>query len=93
MEACETGTMLVKRAFSYELDPTNKQRASLFKAAGTARLAWNWGLQEYIRGYNEKEGASRFTNALELHIRLNRLKETDYPWMNDVSKCVPQEAP
>jgi IS605 OrfB family transposase len=30
--------------------------------------------------------------AIDLHRELNKLKQTDYPWMYEVSKCAPQEA-
>jgi putative transposase len=30
--------------------------------------------------------------AIALHRELNKLKQTDYPWMYEVSKCAPQEA-
>jgi len=30
--------------------------------------------------------------AIDLHRELNKLKQTDYSWMYEVSKCAPQEA-
>jgi putative transposase len=39
-----------------------------------------------------KSGKDRFTTAMEQHKVLNRLKQTDFPWMYEVSKCAPQEA-
>lgn len=47
--------MITKRAFRYELYPNDRQRTLLFKCAGVARFAYNWGLAERIRLYHEKE--------------------------------------
>ena len=76
--------MKVNRAFRYELKPNEKQKIFLSKHAGCARFAYNWGLSERIRLYNEKR---RGTDAIEQHRILNTLKKTEYPWMYEVSKC------
>jgi putative transposase len=34
----------------------------------------------------------RFTDAMKQHRLLNSLKPTEFPWMYEVSKCIPQEA-
>ena len=81
--------MIVNKAYRYELKPNKTQQRLLKKHAGCARFAWNWGLSERKELY-EKE--KRNTNAIELHRRLNSLKQTDYSWMYEVSKCAPQEA-
>jgi putative transposase len=81
--------MKINRAYKYELKPNKAQIVLLAKHAGTARFAYNWGLQQRIDLY-EKEGKS--TNAIEQHRLLNSLKEEHYPWMYEVSKCAPQEA-
>ena len=81
--------MLVNKAYRYELKPNKNQLVLLKKHAGCARFAWNWGLAERIRLW-EQEGKA--TNAIEQHRELNRLKRTDYLWMYEVSKCAPQEA-
>jgi len=84
--------MNIQRGYKYELRVNNQERTLLAKAAGTARFAWNWGLAERLRIYRENEGKERYTDAMKQHKQLNRLKQSDYPWMYDVSKCVPQEA-
>lgn len=81
--------MKVYRAYRYELDPNAEQRILLAKHAGVARFAHNWGLARWKEIY---ETTGRSTNAIELHRELNRLKRTDFPWMYEVSKWVPQEA-
>ncbi|MFA5896406.1 MAG: RNA-guided endonuclease TnpB family protein [Thermoplasmata archaeon] len=84
--------MKVSRAHRFELRPNNAQRTLFARCAGTARFAWNWALAARQRLYREKEGRERFTNAIEQHRVLNGLKQTEFPWMYEVSKCVPQEA-
>lgn len=84
--------MLINRAYRYELDPNGKQLTQLLKSAGIARFAWNWGLEHRIRKYRANEGNARFTNFVWQNRDLNKLKEKNFPWMCEVSKCVPQEA-
>lgn len=84
--------MLIHRTYRYEMDPNNQQRTGLLRHAGTARFAYNWGLEQRNRLYREKHGNERFTCAIEQHRELNKLKRTEFPWMYDVSKCALQEA-
>lgn len=84
--------MKVTQAFRYELDPTNVQRTLLAKSAGTARFAYNWALADHIRRFEQNEGKAKFTTAIEQHRLLNTLKDSEFPWMREVSKCAPQEA-
>lgn len=81
--------MLIQRGYKTELDPNNKQRTLLAKHAGAARYAFNWALNQKKVAMESK---SKIPNAIELHRRLNELKQTDLPWMYEVSKCSPQEA-
>ncbi|MBC8462127.1 MAG: IS200/IS605 family element transposase accessory protein TnpB [Deltaproteobacteria bacterium] len=81
--------MKINRAYKTELDPNKKQLESLKKHAGAARFAFNWGLARRIEEYKKTE---KFPNAIEQHKQLNALKETEFPWMYEVSKCAPQEA-
>jgi putative transposase len=79
----------VIRGYKTELDPTRAQRVLLFRSAGVARFAYNWGLgrctQEYI-------ATGKSLTAIALNDELNRLKKSDFPRMYEVSKCAPQEA-
>src|SRR5271163_2425295 len=81
--------MKINRAYRYELDPNVKKRILLAKHAGTSRFAFNWGLQKRIDLYDQEK---KSTNAIEQHRLLNTLKEAEFPWMYEVSKCAPQEA-
>lgn len=81
--------MLVQRGYKTEIDPTNKQKTLLCKNAGAARFAFNWALNLKKQAFESK---TKIPNAIELHRSLNNLKQTDFPWMYEVSKCSPQEA-
>ena len=81
--------MKVVRGYKTELDLTNEQRTACLKHAGCARFAYNWGLARAISVYRT---TGKRPSALELHRELNALKQTEYPWMYEVSKCAMQEA-
>ena len=84
--------MLVQRGYKYELLLNNKEQTKLLKGAGIARFAWNWGLADRLQRFKHHEGKERFTDAMKQHKLLNSLKKTDFPWMYEASKCIPQEA-
>ncbi|MHA1945690.1 MAG: RNA-guided endonuclease InsQ/TnpB family protein [Candidatus Hodarchaeales archaeon] len=84
--------MLRTRGYKYELLVNNKERTLLTKCAGISRFAWNWGLANRKKLYQNKTGVVRYTDAMKQHKELNLLKQTVFPWMYEVSKCVPQEA-
>ena len=65
-------------AYKYELRPNNIQRTNLYKHAGVARFAWNWGLAERKKRYKERKGDERYTSAIQQHRELNALKKTDF---------------
>jgi putative transposase len=81
--------MKVVRGYKTALDLTNEQRTACLKHAGASRFAYNWGLARSKEVYR---ATGKRPTALELHRELNKLKQTDYPWMYEVSKCAPQEA-
>lgn len=79
----------IQRAYKTELSLNDQQTTACRKHAGAARWAYNWGLQRKQEAYR-KTGKS--PSAIDLHRELNVLKQTDVPWMYEVSKCAPQEA-
>src|SRR5215469_7804836 len=81
--------MQVTRGYKTELDLNNAQITACLKHAGAARFAYNWGLSRYEVEY---KAGRKTPNAAYLHKELNALKQTDLPWMYEVSKCAPQEA-
>ena len=81
--------MKLFKGYKVELDLNNQQRAACIKHADVARFAYNWGLKRKIESY-EQTGQS--PSAIALHRELNKLKQTEFPWMYEVSKCAPQGA-
>jgi putative transposase len=81
--------MKVVRGYKTEVDLNNEQRTACLKHAGASRFAYNWGLTRSKEVY--RATGSRPT-AIELHRELNKLKQSDFPWMYEVSKCAMQEA-
>jgi len=81
--------MKINKTYKIEIKPNNKQETLLYKSCGTARFAYNWGLKYKIDLY-EKE--KKFVSAIDLHKILCSIKEKEFPWMYEVSKCSPQEA-
>ena len=81
--------MKVVRGYKTELDLTNEQRTACLKHAGASRFAYNWGLARSKEVYRT---IGKRPNAIALHKELNALKQSEYSWMYEVSKCAPQEA-
>src|SRR5690348_9089026 len=80
---------IVQRAYKTELALNDQQITACRKHAGAARWAYNWGLQ---RKQDTYRATGRSPSAIDLHRELNALKQTQAPWMYEVSKCAPQEA-
>jgi putative transposase len=86
--------MKIYRGYKTELDPNDRQRSALSNHAGAARFAYNWGLNQKIKAYEE---TGKSPSYYDLHKELIRLKKTPieeggFPWLQEVSKCAPQEA-
>src|SRR5262252_8983812 len=79
----------IQRAYKTELALNNEQITACRKHAGAARWAYNWGLARKQESYR---ATGKSPSAIDLHRELNTLKQTDVPWMYEVSKCAPQEA-
>lgn len=79
----------ILKAYKVELAPNKVQVTKLKQNVGAARWAYNWGLAQKIELHAKKE---KSPNAIFLHRELNKLKQTEIPWMYESSKCSPQEA-
>jgi transposase len=79
----------IQRAYQTALDLNNEQITACKKHAGAARWAYNWGLARKQESYR---ATGKSPSAIDLHRELNALKQTDVPWMYEVSTCAPQEA-
>ncbi len=81
--------MQVQRGYKTELDLNNEQRTACLQHAGVARFSYNWGLARRQAHY---KATGKGLNAIALHKELNALKQSQFPWMYEVSKCAAQEA-
>jgi transposase len=81
--------MRITRGYKTELDLNKAQITACKKHAGASRYAYNWGLKRKQEVYKE---TGHGISAMELHRELNVLKQTELPWMYEVSKAAPQEA-
>ena len=66
----------------------------MLKACGTSRFAYNWGLENWGKMYEEykKDKSKPCPNARLLRKNLNSIKKEQYPWMKEVSKFATQSA-
>jgi putative transposase len=76
-------------SFKTKLKPNNKQTTLFAKHAGTARHAWNWGLDVCLKALENQE---KLPTAIDLHKRLVAQVKSVHAWYYEVSKCSPQEA-
>lgn len=74
--------MQITRGYRTELDLNNKQITACKKHAGAARYTYNWGLKRKQEVY---QATGRSISAMALHRELNQLKQTELPWMYEVS--------
>src|SRR5215469_14028318 len=77
-------------AHKIRLNPTPEQETYLRRAAGTRRFVYNWGLAAWNKQYAEfKEGKrEQKPSANALKKDFQAIRETEYPWTLEVTKCV-----
>jgi putative transposase len=75
-------------AYKTKLDLNKEQMTVCKKHAGAARWAYSWGL---VRTQEEYRTTGTTPSAIDLHREVNALKQTDAPWMYEVSKRAPQD--
>ena len=63
--------------------PNKEQEVFLKKSCGVARFAYNWGLAEWQKQY--KNGGK--PNYLKLKKQFNGIKQVEFPFVCEVSKC------
>lgn len=89
-------------AHKIRLHPTSEQIDYLKRACGTRRFIFNWGLEHWQQQYAAykaereavPEAARRLhpPNALDLKKQFNAIREAEFPWTYDVTKCVVEGA-
>jgi putative transposase len=80
---------VIQQAFRFELDPNRAQRVLLAKSVGASRYVYNWGLAESRRHY---ELTGKRPRLGDLKKQLVELKNTDAPWLYEVSAHIGQSA-
>ncbi len=81
-------------AHKIALDPNNVQETYFRKAAGTARFAYNWALDQWHQQYDAGKADPTWPKPTEAALRrqLNAIKRQEFPWMREVTKNAPQMA-
>jgi len=79
--------MKINRAYKTELKLNNKEKTLMLQYCGLARFTFNWALAKRIEEYKL---TGKSSNAISQHRELNQLKQSDFAWMYNYSKTVPQ---
>ena len=84
------------------MNPTPEQVKYLKRACGTRRFIYNWGREQWEKQYQaykleqetvpEAERMLRPPNANALKAQFHAIREQEYPWTYDVTKCVVEGA-
>jgi putative transposase len=92
----------MKKAHKIRMNPTAEQVEYLKRACGTRRFVYNWGREHWETEYQaykaeqetipEAERKLKSPNAMALKSQFHALRERDYPWTYDVTKCVVEGA-
>ncbi len=82
------------KAHKIRLNPTPEQIAYLKRAAGTRRFVYNWGLAEWKRQYAAYQAGEQDKppTAMDLKQQFNAIREQEYPWTYEVTKCAGEGA-
>lgn len=78
----------MKVAHKIRINPTSEQENYFYRAAGVARFAWNWALDEYKR--LKSEGKEIKWNDIKICFRANI--DEKYPFVREVTKCAAEQA-
>lgn len=76
------------KAHKIRFNPTREQAQYFYRAAGVARFAWNWTLQEYkcLKAENSP------VNWNQLKIDFRKQIDEQFPFVREVTKCASEEA-
>jgi putative transposase len=76
------------KAHKIRLNPTAAQENYFYRAAGVARFAWNWALDEYWR----KKAAGEEIDWNEIKIAFRAKIDREFPFVREVTKCAAEQA-
>jgi IS605 OrfB family transposase len=92
----------MKTAHRIRMNPTPEQVEYLKRACGTRRFIYNWGREQWEKQYQaykqeqetvpEEQRVLTPPNALALKKHFNKIREQEYPWTYQVTKCVVEGA-
>ncbi|EFH80582.1 putative transposase IS891/IS1136/IS1341 family [Ktedonobacter racemifer DSM 44963] len=92
----------MKTAHKIRMNPTPEQVEYLKRACGTRRFIYNWGRQQWEKQYQaykleqetapEEQRVLTPPNAFALKKQFHQIREQDYPWTYQVTKCVVEGA-
>jgi IS605 OrfB family transposase len=84
------------------MNPTPEQVEYLKRACGTRRFIYNWGREQWEKQYQaykteqetvpQEQRVMKPPNAFVLKKQFNEIREQEYPWTYDVTKCVVEGA-
>ena len=84
------------------MNPTPEQVEYLKRACGTRRFIYNWGREQWEKQYQaykteqetvpQEQRVLKPPNACVLKKQFNEIREQEYPWTYDVTKCVVEGA-
>jgi putative transposase len=77
------------KSIKVRLELNHEKRSLAAQHAGTARYAYNWGLERSQQAY---QASGKRPTAVDLHKEWVVFKNTEATWAQSVSKCAPQEA-
>jgi transposase len=88
----------MKTAHRIRMNPTPEQVEYLKGACGTRRFIYNWGRDQWEKQYQaykaeqetvpQEQHMLKPPNALTLKKHFNEIREQEYPWTYQVTKCV-----
>jgi putative transposase len=92
----------MKTAHRIRMNPTPEQVEYLKRACGTRRFIYNWGREQWEKQYQaykaeqetvlQEQHMLKPPNALTLKKHFNEIREQEYPWTYQVTKCVVEGA-
>jgi putative transposase len=92
----------MKTAHKIRMNPTPEQVEYLKRACGSRRFIYNWGREQWEKQYlaykqeqetlSEEQRVLTPPNAFALKKQFNEIREQEYPWTYQVTKCVVEGA-
>src|SRR5260370_13131197 len=92
----------MKRAHKIRMNPAPEQVEYVKRACGSRRFMYNWGREQWEKQYQaykqeqetipEEQRMLKPPSAFALKKQFNEIREQEYPWTYEVTKCVVEGA-